>query len=215
MTSPYATNAQEPTVDAPNLDLDDAALVSRISAGDTLAEQALVRRFSRPVQVMLLQRCRDSELAQDLHQETFRVLIEKLRRDGLDDPSRLAAYTHRTALNLWKGHARKTQRRNTWTDMDAVGRLADTREQQLDTLLRAEEASAVRQLLYELKPERDREILRRFYLLQQEKPVICRDLDLSATHFDRVIYRARQRFKKLVVSRLGAHADLSLVGQEQ
>ena len=52
-----------------------------------------------------------------------------------------------------------------------------------------------------LPTPRDREIVRRFYLDEEEKEAICRDLGLSPLHFDKVIFRARQRMRKLLEER--------------
>ena len=45
---------------------------------------------------------------------------------------------------------------------------------------------------------RDREILVRLYLQEEEKDTICRDLGLEAEHFDKVLHRARGRLKELL-----------------
>ena len=47
---------------------------------------------------------------------------------------------------------------------------------------------------------RDREILVRFYLQEEEKDAICRDLALEADQFDKVLHRARARLKELLES---------------
>ena len=62
-------------------------------------------------------------------------------------------------------------------------------------------AASVRSLIESLPTARDREIVKRFYLDEDEKDVICRDLGLSALHFDKVIFRARQRMKALLEAR--------------
>ncbi len=48
--------------------------------------------------------------------------------------------------------------------------------------------------------DRDRQILYRFYIAEEDKERICADLDLSSLHFNRVLFRARQRFKDLLES---------------
>jgi RNA polymerase sigma-70 factor (ECF subfamily) len=53
----------------------------------------------------------------------------------------------------------------------------------------------VRELIAELPTERDRLIVKRFYLDEEDKGVICDELGLSPLHFDKVIFRARQRMK--------------------
>lgn len=65
-------------------------------------------------------------------------------------------------------------------------------------MLPGELASRVQQLLGELDTARDRELLYRFYVAEDEKTVICRDLGLTSLHFNRVPFRARQRFKELL-----------------
>ena len=49
--------------------------------------------------------------------------------------------------------------------------------------------------------QRDREVVKRFYLDEEDKDAICRDLGLSALHFDKVIFRARQRMRSLLEAR--------------
>ena len=55
---------------------------------------------------------------------------------------------------------------------------------------------------------RDRDILVRFYLNDEAKEEICRELRLSEEHFNRVIFRARNRFRELLEQRGFWKADL-------
>jgi hypothetical protein len=91
------------------------------------------------------------ELADDLHQGTFRIVLERLRRSGLDAPAGLAGF------------------------------------------LLDEEAAIVRRLIGELPTARDRQLLLRFYVAEEEKESIGADLGLDSLHFNRVLFRARQR----------------------
>jgi RNA polymerase sigma-70 factor (ECF subfamily) len=56
----------------------------------------------------------------------------------------------------------------------------------------------VDQALAQLGMPRDREILRRYFLQDEDKQSICTNLGLSAEHFDRVLFRAKQRMRKLI-----------------
>jgi RNA polymerase sigma-70 factor (ECF subfamily) len=174
-----------------------AELVHRIAAGDASAEDELVRRYSRGVLLLLRRRCGGSDLAEDLHQETFRVVLERLRGRGLEDPSRLAGFLHGTAENLFRAHRRKVHRRKTHGE-DALPERPDPGPGQLEGTLHEEAAGLVRRLLAELHPPRDRQILYRFYLAEEAKERICADYGLSSLHFNRVLYRARKRLKKLL-----------------
>ena len=75
---------------------------------------------------------------------------------------------------------------------------------QLAKLLAQERAATVRHVLGELRNDRDREILSRYYIADEAKEDICRDFDLSDLHFNRVLFRARQRYRELFESRQGA-----------
>jgi RNA polymerase sigma-70 factor (ECF subfamily) len=63
---------------------------------------------------------------------------------------------------------------------------------------RAQDRQLVRRLLGELPQTRDREILFRFYLAEEAKEDLCRDLGLTAQQFNLVLFRARQRFRQLL-----------------
>jgi RNA polymerase sigma-70 factor (ECF subfamily) len=56
----------------------------------------------------------------------------------------------------------------------------------------------VRKLIGELPTDRDQQLLLRFYVAEEEKETICAELGLDSLHFNRVLFRARQRFKELL-----------------
>lgn len=173
-------------------------LLVRIAGGDGAAEGELMALYSRNLRFLLEQRTGDVELAADLHQEVFCIVLQRLRRRPLEEPEKFAAFLHQTAKNQLIGHRRKVARRQTDADSDAVARAADHRHSQLDDVLQDEQTRLVRRLLGELASARDRGILMRFYLYEEEKATICRDLELTEAHFNRVLFRARQRFKQLI-----------------
>lgn len=185
-----------------------ADLVTRISGGEQAAETELVERYSRGVLYLLRRITRDPALAEDLHQETFVVVLERLRRSGLEQPEKLAGFVRATARNLFTGVVRKRLRRDTHSDSDRVERAMDRPADESDVgvgaagqlghVLSRERARAVRQALAELRTDRDRQILYRFYLLEENKETLCADLGLSDLHFNRVLFRARQRFRQVL-----------------
>ena len=63
-------------------------------------------------------------------------------------------------------------------------------------------ASQLRQLvatlLERLTVPRDREVLSRFYLQEQDKADVCRALGIDSEHFHRVVHRARGRFRDML-----------------
>ena len=174
-----------------------ARLVRRIRAGDAAAEADLFERYADGLRFLLRRWCGDEAQAEDLGQETFRVVIERLRREELAEPERLAGFVQGIARNLLRNARRKSLRRRTEADSEHVDAAVDTRPQTdpMRDALRAEEARLVRRAVGRMRNERDRQLLYRYYLAEEDKAAICHDLGLDDVHFNRVLYRARQRFK--------------------
>ena len=177
-----------------------AELAGRIRAGDRAAEDELAARYSRGLLFHLRRLTSDPALADDLHQETFRVVLERLRGEGLAEPGRLAGYLLATGRNLFLGAWRKRTRRGEGAslDVDDAPEVPDPAPGQLDDVLREERIRQVQLLIGELGTPRDRQVLFRFYVAEEDRERICADLGLTAPHFNRVLFRARQRFKELL-----------------
>ncbi len=177
-----------------------AALVTRIHTGDPQAEEELVARYYRAVRLVLQRLMRRRSDAEDLLQETFRMALVKLRKGELAQPSRLSSFLVSLARNLAINQFRIETRRRTDSDSEVVeSRTFDTPDP-LGRMIASEKADLVRRVLAELANPRDREILSRFYLAEDDKAAICDDLNLSSLHFNRVLYRARRRYRRLLDS---------------
>jgi RNA polymerase sigma-70 factor, ECF subfamily len=184
-----------------------ADLVRRIRSGDPLAEEELIVRFGDGLTFRLRRWTRGHSDAEDLYQETFRLALEKVRRGEVRDPERLAGFLRSLARNLSIEHYRKAARRGsreeeietaaevTNSDAGNAGNAGDTG--QLGQLLRKEKVNLVRRLLEELNSERDRQILFRFYIAEEDKESIRSDLGLTAPEFNLVLFRARRRYRDL------------------
>ena len=177
-----------------------AELVKRIGQGDRRAEEDLVRRYQRGLTYLLKRRTRDPQLALDLAQETFRIAIEKLRQSPIEQIERVAGYLRGTAINLVSADVRKNMRRATTADSDAVDAAADDAAGPFDHVSTEQVQRIVRKLLDELPVQRDREILVRTYLEDQDKSAICEALGVDSAHYNRVLFRAKQRFRELLTS---------------
>jgi RNA polymerase sigma-70 factor (ECF subfamily) len=171
----------------------DASLVAAIGDGSMLREELYVR-YRRPLLQVFLQRRVQRDVAEDLLQRTFLQAIQKIRSDGLEDPSKLGGYLYRTACNLatayWRGELARRQ------DFDPK-ELSELKDEALSLEERVDNeilAKWVRGLMGRLTLARDREVLVRFYLHEESKDSICRTLNLSDLQFNQVLWRARQRF---------------------
>jgi len=181
----------------PRLETD---LASRIRTGDRIAEEELVSRFNRGVTLLLRRSAGDPSLVEDLAQETFRIALEKIRRGDLREPGKVAGFLCSLARNLAIEHFRRASSRRI-PDPPPEDSLSGEGPDPLELLLREEQARIVREILAELPTDRDRQILLRFYLAEEDKAAICRDLGLSSLHFNRVLFRARERYRELFQER--------------
>ena len=144
--------------------------------------------------------------AEDLFQDTFRLVIEKLRRGELREPAKLPGFLAQIARSLAIEHYRKVQRRKTDPDSDAISEAVSSSSGQLAELLQREDAGLVRRVIRELGTERDRDILLRFYIAEEDKERISADFGLSSLQFNRVLHRARERYRELYLERIGRRA---------
>jgi RNA polymerase sigma-70 factor, ECF subfamily len=176
-----------------------ADLCARIYKGSRDAEELLVRRYGAGLLRLLKLRTRDAELALDLRQDTLRVAIERLRRSMLEDPTGLAAYLRGVALNLLIAQRRKDTRRATTPDSIAIENAADEQGGPFDHVSREQMRHVVGVLLNELNTPRDRDLLTRFYIRDEDKATICAALSVDSVHFNRVLFRAKQRFRELLL----------------
>jgi RNA polymerase sigma-70 factor, ECF subfamily len=173
-------------------------LVRRIQEGDPAADAELVARFSDGLSFLLRRWTRDRAIAEDLFQETFRLALEKIRKGEVRDPERLAGFLRSLAKNLSIEHYRRGSRRETREEeLEAAAELSAPETSQLGQLLRQEKAALVRQVLEELGSERDRQVLFRFYIAEEDKEQIRSDLGLTGPEFNLVLFRARRRYRDL------------------
>lgn len=181
---------------------DPAALVARIRAGDPAAEAELVEGYRHGLSYLLRKLTGDPALSEDLQQETLQVALRRIRAGELREPEKLSGFLRQTAKNLAIIEYRREHRRSArlegseeWAPERGP---ADPAESQLSSVLRQEEAGLVRRVLREMRSDRDRQLLVRYYLAEHAKEEICRDLGLSSLNFNLVLFRARERFRKLV-----------------
>jgi RNA polymerase sigma-70 factor (ECF subfamily) len=177
--------------------------VARVQDGDPRAELRLVELYGRGIAVLLDRHTNGRPEAEDLFQETFRLVIEKLRRGELREPAKLPGFIAAIARSLAIEHYRKAARRKTEPDSDGLAAVAAATPGPLGSLLAHENAALVRRVIAELDNARDRQILLRFYIAEEDKERISADFGLSSLQFNRVLHRARQRYKELFLERAG------------
>lgn len=173
-------------------------LVARIARGDRSAENEFARAYERGVRALARRHCRPGDPAvDDVVQDVLRNVLEQLRAGRLRDPAALPAYVRQAVVFAANAEYRKRAHRAE-VDSDAVGEIA-ANEDVAEGHAARERAALVRELLQDLPVERDRELLRRFYVEERDKADVCRELGIDVSHFHRVVFRARERFRRLLV----------------
>jgi len=181
-----------------------ALMVTRIGEGDALAESALVDKYYKSLHFILMRRCNnDEQLAADIAQDAFIVVINKAREKKINSPEAIAAFIRQTGVNLMIAHFRKETRRATDTHGEVAFEVPDITTNVSRAVESNQTLDLVQQLIEEMKVERDRDILLSYYAKEEEKSSICSRLELTPAHFDRVLFRARSRLKQLIDFKIG------------
>ena len=174
---------------------------------DPVSQLAAVYRDYPGLRALILRRVRDPDVAADILQDAAVTTLEKLRSGAIAHPEKLGGYLYRVALNHLQNHRRKD--RSTVSSSEGLEDLADSGDDgDCERIRRSQGYVAARQLLEQMPGARDREVLARYYLGDEDKTQICRDLGLSQKHFSRVIFRARNRFRELLERRGLSQGDL-------
>jgi len=174
-------------------------LVRRVRHGDVDAESEIFTHFHRGLFFFLRRLTNDATSAEDLGQEAFMVLIRKLRADGLAEPAKLNSYLRGIARKLAARYLARQRQREVAFDAEFFDRVADPAADQFAEISRNETRQIVIELFSELHVERDRQILLRYWVYDEDKSTICTALDIQEPHFHRVIHRAKKRFRDLLL----------------
>ena len=118
---------------------------------------------------MLRRLVQNPALADDLHQETLALVIEKIRRDEVREPEKLAGlHPQHGAQPVHRRSAQRGALPGSRRGRRRAGGPAPTLSGRgpapLERVLAEEEARQVQRLLGELRYDRDRQLLLRFYL---------------------------------------------------
>jgi RNA polymerase sigma-70 factor (ECF subfamily) len=160
---------------------------------DPDAENLLIAHFSRPVQLKLRVRLRSPDLIQDAHQETFlRVIRYFSSGKTLDNPASLPGFIHsvchNVALEFLRSHTRQPQVPENAPDV------ADSSPGPDRQLSSVQSAEMVKRVLEEM-PEKDRQLLRRVFLDEEDKDLVCREFQVDRNYLRVLLHRARNRFR--------------------
>ena len=173
-------------------------LVSAIARREEFAEHQLIDQFRPQILALLTKLSRDRSLAEDLTHETFIIALKSLRQEKLRQPEKLTSYLFQTARFTFYGWLRRSDNKHELRDcFDNVA----SPESSVEKLMTKQQTrSFLERTIGELSVNRDRDLLYRRYIREENVTEICDALNLSNEHFHRVISRARNRLKKNVIA---------------
>jgi RNA polymerase sigma-70 factor, ECF subfamily len=170
--------------------------------------ESLIQQNYAGLRLLLRRRTGDPEVAADLLNEAVCITWEKWQESKIERPEEIAGYIFQVALNLLRNRRRAMgERAGARADNSRLDALADDSETR-DSWAERQIAARVKRVIASMSTPRDRLILTRFYLEEQDKETICRDLNLDALQFDKVLHRARGRLKSLLEAQGLGKSDL-------
>ncbi len=139
------------------------------------------------------------ERAADLLNDAVVIALEHMRSGRLAGSERIAGYVFRVTMNLLRNHQRNMDNRlDLRATPDSLPSLSTTGDIDLD---QQRIKQLVRVVIESLDSARDREIVRRYYLDEEQKEHICALLGVTPLNFDKIVFRARQRLRASLESK--------------
>ena len=177
---------------------DDIVLIQRILAGDAIAFEHLVRKYQKQVHTLAWRKIRDFHVAEDITQETFLQVYQKL--ETLEDPTRFPRWLYVIADRLCIAWLRKNQRQIEPLEDANIAEVATeaysryVASEHARTLAEARR-DLVEELLTKLK-EGNRTVITLHYLEGMTYAEISSFLGVSENTIKSRLRRARQQLKK-------------------
>ncbi len=177
---------------------EDVVLIERILAGDETAFESLIRKYKKQVHAQALRQIDDFQIAEDIVQETFLQVYQRL--ETLEDPKRfpkwLYVIVNRRCIAWLRKNRLQTQPLEE-TDISEIETEAYSRYVAAEHARTTAEAQRdlVQKLLTKLK-ESDREVITLHYFEEMSSSEIGEFLGVSENTIKSRLRRARQRLKK-------------------
>jgi len=176
---------------------DWAPLVQRVREGDSAAMEELYGIFAKGIRYFLLRSLGPEDIDDKVH-DCFLIVAQAIRNGELREPERLMGYVRTIVKRQIAGSIDvAVQQRRTRVDFDdTLFSVSDWRDNPESTVMARQRAEIARKVLNGVS-RRDREILNRFYVLEQPQEQICDEMGLSYNQFRLLKSRAKARFGEL------------------
>ena len=171
-------------------------LVESIQRGELAGMEDLYRVFSRGVRFYLCRQLGPQDLDDKVH-DTFLIVVQAIRKGELREPERLMGFVRTVVRRQVAAQIdRAVQSRREQAELDTSSAVSDQRDTPEEAAISRQHEQVAETVLRSISG-RDREILTRFYLMEQTQQQICDDMNLSETQFRLLKSRAKARFGEL------------------
>ncbi len=177
---------------------DDFTLIQRILAGDESAFESLIRKYQKQVHAHAFRKVGDFQTAEDITQETFLRVYQKLAT--LNDPAKFSGWLYAIVNHLCIAWHRKNRLQTeslreihiSEIETDAYSRYITIEHAKTTTEIQRD---LVRKLLTNLK-ESDQEVITLHYFEEMTSSEIGAHLGVSENTIKSRLHRARQQLKR-------------------
>jgi RNA polymerase sigma factor (sigma-70 family) len=157
--------------------------------------------FSKGIRFFLCRQVGPQDLDDKVH-DTFVIVAQAIQRGDLREPERLMGFVRTVVRRQVAAHIDgAVELRRHHVEFDPSLAVADGTSNPEQTAIARENQDVAMRILRSI-PQRDREILSRFYLDEQTPAQICGEMDLTDTQFRLIKSRAKARFGELGRRRL-------------
>jgi RNA polymerase sigma-70 factor (ECF subfamily) len=171
-------------------------LVDQIKAGEETGMEHLYRLFSRGIRYYLCRQIGPQELDDRVH-DTFLIVVKAIQHGDLREPERLIGFVRTVVHRQVAGYIEKAvHTRRDYTDVETGIPIADRNQNPEQQAMAKEKVELMKTALESLSP-RNREILVRYYLKEQSREQICREMSLTETQFRLTKSRAKTKFGEI------------------
>jgi RNA polymerase sigma-70 factor, ECF subfamily len=191
-----------------------ALLVDQIKAGDDTGMEHLYKLFSRGIRYYLCRQLGPQELEDKVH-DTFLIVVNAIKRGDLREPERLMGFV-RTVVRRQVAayienavHLRREQ-----ADLESSVTVADRKQNPEQEAIFRQKSALMKSALESLS-KRDRDILIRFYLMEQSQDQICKEMALTETQFRLLKSRAKAKFGDIGRKKLASSGFISVLVRTQ
>jgi len=171
-------------------------LVDKIKRKDESAMEELYHSFSKGIKFYLCRALGPQEMHDKVH-DTFLIVVQAIQRGELRQSERLMGFVRTVVRRQVAAHIDQTVRRRNHDDVDVNGQGVkdSSRDPEQAAMNKQGEALAIK--ILKSISQRDRDVLTRFYLMEQSQEQICMDMNLTDTQFRLLKSRAKALFAEM------------------